>query len=139
MNTLFQLDCGHWSNSGPGAKCLLCAPTKRVSRPKRRTPATGHKMAQVSRDARPSPQTVAAQRERLLRALEEHGKLTMDALEVVTGLPVKTITWRMTELTTGVSPRVVKLDSKARTRSRAWAYEYAVAGRAAEVSGRLAL
>lgn len=83
----------------------------------RTTPASGHKMREVSKEARPSRASAAAQRSRALEFIRSRGKqgATFEEVSLGTGIPEKSLTWRKAELRAEGS--IVATDRKRPTKS----------------------
>ena len=90
-------------------------------------PATGHKMTEESRAARPPARVTREQAERVKAALRAEGPLTMDGMSVATGMPINTITWVVHHLR-DEEGAIEKLNRHGRTRSNRKAMLYGLTG-----------
>lgn len=123
--------------------CMLCGyGTDLVAAPPRgrkgkRHQAAGHRPVDTSIEAGRgvSAATAARQRDQIRYALHEHGpRLTRDAISALTGIKVNTVTWRIKEMM--AAQEIVELNSRARTRSGAWAHELQLASEPVPVMQR---
>lgn len=98
--TIFQLTCGHMSN---GPSCPLCAPTRRVSRPKGKRapyrPRGGYSPASRAAYGQLSAADVAYQYRLILAAIDANPEgLTRLEIHHKTGIAEKAVTPRVYEL-----------------------------------------